>query len=128
LPCTFFNPAPVQKLVEVIPSLLTSAETASRARAFVAGTLGKTTAAAPDRSGFVVNALLVLYLLAAIRMLEAGHASAEDIDTGMQLGCAHPMGPLALCDLIGLDTVQSIADSLPSMPSRRTRRRPCCAG
>jgi 3-hydroxybutyryl-CoA dehydrogenase len=108
----FFNPAPVQKLVEIIPSLLTSAETAGRARAFVAGTLGKTTVTAPDRSGFVVNALLVPYLLAAIRMLEAGHASAEDIDTGMRLGCAHPMGPLALCDLIGLDTLQSIADSL----------------
>ena len=108
----FFNPAPVQKLVEVIPSVLTSGQTAGRARAFVTGTLGKTAIAAPDRSGFVVNALLVPYLLSAIRMLEAGHATAGDIDTGMTLGCAHPMGPLALSDLIGLDTLQAIADSM----------------
>jgi 3-hydroxybutyryl-CoA dehydrogenase len=108
----FFNPAPVQKLVELIPSLLTSEDTGQRARAFVTGTLGKTAIIAPDRSGFVVNALLVPYLLSAIRMLEAGHATAEDIDTGMTLGCAHPMGPLTLADLIGLDTLQAIADSL----------------
>jgi 3-hydroxybutyryl-CoA dehydrogenase len=108
----FFNPAPVQKLVEIIPSVLTDGTTADRARAFVTGRLGKTPIAAPDRSGFVVNALLVPYLLSAIRMLEAGHATAKDIDTGMTLGCAHPMGPLALSDLIGLDTVQAIADSM----------------
>jgi 3-hydroxybutyryl-CoA dehydrogenase len=108
----FFNPAPVQRLVEVIPSVLTAAETTARARAFAADVLGKTPIAAPDRSGFVVNALLVPYLLAAIRMVEGGHASAEDIDTGMMLGCAHPMGPLKLSDLIGLDTLHSIADSL----------------
>jgi len=108
----FFNPAPVQRLVEVIPSVLTSDETTARARAFTADVLGKTPIAAPDRSGFVVNALLVPYLLAAIRMVEAGHATAADIDTGMVLGCAHPMGPLKLSDLIGLDTLQSIADSL----------------
>jgi 3-hydroxybutyryl-CoA dehydrogenase len=108
----FFNPAPVQQLVEIIPSVLTDGTTADRARAFVTGRLGKTPIAAPDRSGFVVNALLVPYLLSAIRMLEAGHATAKDIDTGMTLGCAHPMGPLALSDLIGLDTVQAIADSM----------------
>jgi 3-hydroxybutyryl-CoA dehydrogenase len=108
----FFNPAPVQKLVEVISSVLTGPGTAERARRFVTGTLGKTAVSAPDRSGFVVNALLVPYLLSAIRMLEAGHATAEDIDTGMTLGCAHPMGPLRLCDLIGLDTLRSIAGSM----------------
>ncbi len=110
----FFNPAPVQQLVELIPSVLTSEDTAARARAFVAETLGKTVITAPDRAGFIVNALLVPYLLAAIRMLEAGHATAEDIDTGMTLGCAHPMGPLKLADLIGLDTLQAIADSMYS--------------
>jgi 3-hydroxybutyryl-CoA dehydrogenase len=88
----FFNPAPVQKLVEVIPSVLTSRDVAESARGFVTGVLGKTAISAPDRSGFVVNALLVPYLLSAIRMLEAGHATAEDIDSGMTLGCAHPMG------------------------------------
>jgi 3-hydroxybutyryl-CoA dehydrogenase len=108
----FFNPAPVQKLVEVIPSILTSQDAAENARAFVTGVLGKTAISAPDRAGFVVNALLVPYLLSAIRMVEAGHATAEDIDTGMTLGCAHPMGPLRLADLIGLDTLQAIADSM----------------
>ena len=108
----FFNPAPVQRLVEVIPSVLTAPQTADRAFAFAADTLGKTPIAAPDRSGFVVNALLVPYLLSAIRMLEAGHATAEDIDAGMTLGCAHPMGPLALSDLIGLDTLQAVAESM----------------
>ena len=108
----FFNPAPVQKLVEIIPSVLTASETTERARAFVTGTLGKTAIAAPDRSGFVVNALLVPYLLTAIRMLDAGHATANDIDKGMTLGCAHPMGPLALADLVGLDTLQAIAESM----------------
>jgi 3-hydroxybutyryl-CoA dehydrogenase len=108
----FFNPAPVQKLVELIPSVLTAADTSDRARAFVTGVLGKTAISAPDRSGFVVNALLVPYLLSAIRMLEAGHATAEDIDTGMVLGCAHPMGPLKLADLIGLDTLKAVADSM----------------
>jgi 3-hydroxybutyryl-CoA dehydrogenase len=108
----FFNPAPVQKLVELIPSVLTSEDTADRARAFVTDLLGKTAISAPDQSGFVVNALLVPYLLAAIRMVEAGHATAEDIDTGMTLGCAHPMGPLKLADLIGLDTLQAVAGSM----------------
>ena len=108
----FFNPAPVQKLVEVIPSILTGEDTVSRAKALVTGVLGKTAISAPDRSGFVVNALLVPYLLSAIRMLETGHASAEDIDTGMVLGCAHPMGPLKLADLIGLDTLEAVAASM----------------
>jgi 3-hydroxybutyryl-CoA dehydrogenase len=108
----FFNPVPVQKLVELIPSALTGKNAAGRARAFAAGVLGKTVITAPDRSGFVVNALLVPYLLSAIRMVEAGLATAGDIDTGMVLGCAHPMGPLKLADLIGLDTLQAIAESM----------------
>jgi 3-hydroxybutyryl-CoA dehydrogenase len=108
----FFNPATVQKLVEVIPSVLTARDTADRAREFVTGVLGKTAITAADRSGFVVNALVVPYVLSAVRMLEAGHATAEDIDTGMTLGCAHPMGPLKLADLIGLDTLTAVADSM----------------
>jgi 3-hydroxybutyryl-CoA dehydrogenase len=108
----FFNPVPVQRLVEVIPSVLTSPAVVERVTALVTKTLGKTTIKAPDRSGFVVNALLVPYLLAAIRMLDAGYATAEDIDLGMTLGCAHPMGPLRLIDLIGLDTLKAVADSM----------------
>ena len=108
----FFNPVPVQRLVEVIPSVLTSPGVVERVTALVTKTLGKTTIKAPDRSGFVVNALLVPYLLAAIRMLDAGYATAEDIDLGMTLGCAHPMGPLRLSDLIGLDTLKAVADSM----------------
>jgi 3-hydroxybutyryl-CoA dehydrogenase len=108
----FFNPVPVQRLVEVIPSVLTSDQTVERARELAATGLGKTVITAPDRSGFVVNALLVPYLLAAIRMLEAGHATADDMDAGMVLGCAHPMGPLKLTDLIGLDTLKAVADSM----------------
>ncbi|MER7197087.1 3-hydroxybutyryl-CoA dehydrogenase [Streptomyces sp. CB01635] len=108
----FFNPVPVQKLVEVIPSLTTGADTLARARDFAAEGLGKEVVQAPDRSGFVVNALLVPYLLAAIRMVESGAARPEDIDRGMELGCAQPMGPLRLLDLIGLDTAQAVAESL----------------
>ncbi|MEU3187829.1 3-hydroxybutyryl-CoA dehydrogenase [Streptomyces sp. NPDC006923] len=108
----FFNPAPVQKLVELIPALTTSEETVKRAEAVVTGVLGKHAIRAQDRSGFVVNALLIPYLLAAVRMFESGLASREDIDNGMELGCAHPMGPLKLSDLIGLDTVASVADSM----------------
>jgi 3-hydroxybutyryl-CoA dehydrogenase len=108
----FFNPAPVQRLVELIPALTTSDETLKRSEAVVTGMLGKHTIRAQDRSGFVVNALLIPYLLAAIRMFESGIASREDIDNGMELGCAHPMGPLKLTDLIGLDTVASVADSM----------------
>ncbi|MFJ7775931.1 3-hydroxybutyryl-CoA dehydrogenase [Streptomyces yangpuensis] len=108
----FFNPVPVLPLVELVPSLLTGAETVRRAHAFASEVLGKEVVRARDRAGFVVNALLVPYLLAAVRMAEHGRASAEDIDRGMTLGCAHPLGPLALADLIGLDTVQAIARSL----------------
>jgi 3-hydroxybutyryl-CoA dehydrogenase len=108
----FFNPVPVLKLVEVISSLLTSPDTTTRVREFATDRLGKRVIASPDRAGFVVNALLIPYLLSAIRMLESGFASAEDIDTGMVIGCAHPLGPLALTDLIGLDTTQAVAESL----------------
>ncbi|WP_030175222.1 3-hydroxybutyryl-CoA dehydrogenase [Streptomyces sp. NRRL S-813] len=108
----FFNPVPVQKLVEVIPALTTGADTVTRARAVATELLGKEVVQAPDRSGFVVNALLVPYLLAAIRMVESGAARPEDIDRGMELGCAHPMGPLRLLDLIGLDTAQAVAESM----------------
>jgi 3-hydroxybutyryl-CoA dehydrogenase len=108
----FFNPVPVLKLVELVPSLLTGETTRERADAFVEGVLGKEVILSQDRAGFVVNALLVPYLLSAIRMLESGFASAEDIDTGMVQGCAHPMGPLALTDLIGLDTTKAIAESM----------------
>ncbi|MGW8889083.1 3-hydroxybutyryl-CoA dehydrogenase [Streptomyces sp. NPDC055749] len=108
----FFNPVPVQRLVEVIPTQLTSPEVTDDVTAFVERTLGKTVVLARDRAGFVVNALLVPYLVSAVRMLESGVASAEDIDAGMVLGCAHPMGPLRLLDLIGLDTAQSIAESM----------------
>jgi len=108
----FFNPVPVLRLVELVPSLLTSAETVARAEAFCIGQLDKHIVHCKDRAGFVVNALLVPYLLAAIRMVESGFASAAEVDTGMIDGCNHPMGPLALCDLIGLDTIQFVAQSL----------------
>jgi 3-hydroxybutyryl-CoA dehydrogenase len=108
----FFNPVPVQRLVELVPCLLTSDTTVARADAFASALLGKRVIRSSDRAGFVVNALLIPYLLSAIRMLEAGFATAEDIDAGMVEGCAHPMGPLALADLIGLDIVKAVADSL----------------
>ena len=108
----FFNPVPVLKLVELVPSLLTGQETQDRAREFVTTALGKEVIRSQDRAGFVVNALLIPYLLSSIRMLESGFASAEDIDSGMVLGCAHPMGPLRLADLIGLDTTKAIAESM----------------
>jgi 3-hydroxybutyryl-CoA dehydrogenase len=108
----FFNPVPVLRLVEVIPSLLTDAGVVEDVRRFASEQLGKIPISAPDRAGFTVNALLIPYLLSAIRMLEQGLASADDIDTGMVEGCAHPMGPLALADLIGLDTVMGVAETL----------------
>lgn len=108
----FFNPVPVLPLVEVIPSLDTSAATTEAAETFVSATLGKTAIVCADRAGFVVNALLIPFIVSAVRMLENGHASAEDIDRAFVLGAAHPLGPLALADLIGLDTVGSIASSL----------------
>ncbi|MGX1884999.1 3-hydroxybutyryl-CoA dehydrogenase [Streptomyces sp. NPDC055287] len=108
----FFNPVPVLPLVELVPSLLTGESTVRRAEAFATGVLGKQVVRAPDRSGFVVNALLVPYLLAAVRMVESAAASVADIDRAMTLGCAHPLGPLALTDLIGLDTTRAIAESM----------------
>lgn len=108
----FFNPVPVLPLVELIPSLVTSDAVVARAERFAADVLGKQVVRATDRSGFVVNALLVPYLLAAVRMVESGFATREDIDKATVLGLAHPMGPLTLSDLIGLDTVKSIADSM----------------
>ncbi|MFE9388857.1 3-hydroxybutyryl-CoA dehydrogenase [Streptomyces sp. NPDC006784] len=108
----FFNPVPVLPLVELVPSLLTGEDTARLAECFATEVLGKQVVRARDRSGFVVNALLVPYLLAAVRMVESGTASAADVDRAMTLGCAHPLGPLALADLIGLDTIQAIAESL----------------
>ncbi|MEU3353004.1 3-hydroxybutyryl-CoA dehydrogenase [Streptomyces sp. NPDC037389] len=108
----FFNPAPVMPLIEVVTSLHTGTETLRTAEAFITTTLGRRVIRSQDRAGFVVNALLVPYLLSAIRMAESGFATAGDIDTGMELGCAHPMGPLALADLIGLDTVLAITESL----------------
>lgn len=101
----FFNPAPVMRLVEVTASLLTDDDVVTRTEAFVTGVLGKEVVRSQDRAGFVVNTLLVPYLLAAARMVESGFATAEDVDKGMTLGCAHPMGPLRLIDLIGVDTV-----------------------
>lgn len=108
----FFNPVPVLPLVELVPSLLTSEETTARARDFVATSLGKQAIDSQDRAGFVVNALLIPFVLSAIRMLESGFATAEDIDRGLVLGAAHPQGPLALADLIGLDTTKAVAESL----------------
>jgi 3-hydroxybutyryl-CoA dehydrogenase len=108
----FFNPVPVLKLVEVVRSIMTSEETVEKARTFAEDHLGKNCIDSQDRAGFIVNALLIPYLLSAIRMYESGFASKEDIDRGMVLGCAHPMGPLALADLIGLDTLQAVGESL----------------
>lgn len=108
----FFNPVPVMPLVEIVPSLKTAEDTIETATDFVATTLGKQVIRSQDRAGFVVNSLLVPYLLSAVRMLESGFASAADIDAGMRLGCAHPMGPLELIDLIGLDTAAAIAQSM----------------
>ncbi|MCH0567475.1 MULTISPECIES: 3-hydroxybutyryl-CoA dehydrogenase [unclassified Streptomyces] len=108
----FFNPVQVLPLVELIDSVLTDPTTGERALAFVSDVLGKKPISSPDRAGFVVNALLFPYLLSAIRMVDSGLAPAEVIDQGMVEGCSHPMGPLRLADLIGLDTTVSIADAL----------------
>lgn len=108
----FFNPVPVLDLVEIIPSLLTSPETVERSTTFIETVLGKHVIRSQDRAGFIVNALLIPYILSAIRMLESGFATADDIDQGMVRGAAHPMGPLALADLIGLDTTAAVAQSL----------------
>ena len=108
----FFNPVPVLPLVEIVTSIMTDPETVVTVREFAEGTLGKQCIDSQDRAGFVVNALLIPYLLSAIRMYESGFASKEDIDQGMVLGCAHPMGPLRLSDLIGLDTLLAVSESL----------------
>lgn len=105
----FFNPVPLMKLVEVIRALPTSTETYDALFAF-AKALGKEPVTAPDRSGFIVNRLLIPYLLDAIRCYEGGLGSLEDIDAAMKLGCGHPMGPFTLADFIGLDTTLSIAN------------------
>lgn len=108
----FFNPVPILHLVELVTSLHTSPETQTTASAFAGTQLGKRVIQSKDRAGFIVNALLIPYILSAIRMFESGFASKEDIDQGMVTGCAHPMGPLALADLIGLDTTNAVAESL----------------
>jgi len=107
----FFNPVPVMKLVEVIRTIRTCDEVVAAARGF-GESLGKRPIMAKDRAGFIVNVLLVPFLLDAVRLLEQGVATREDIDTGMELGCGHPMGPLELLDFIGIDTTCSIAEIL----------------
>ena len=107
----FFSPVPVMTLVEVVVALDTGSDTIASAKAFVER-LGKRPIETKDRSGFIVNLLLVPYLMAAVRMYEEGFASREDIDAGMKLGCGHPMGPLTLCDFIGLDVLYAVCDSL----------------
>jgi 3-hydroxybutyryl-CoA dehydrogenase len=108
----FFNPVPVMGLMELVTTVRSSNKAADDAERYATEVLGKTVIRCKDRGGFVVNLLLVPYLLGAIRMFEAGHAGAEDIDTGMKLGANHPMGPLTLCDFIGLDTMKLVADVL----------------
>ncbi len=108
----FFNPVPRMPLVEVVSTPLTGDGVVERAEAFVREVLGKRSILAKDRSGFVVNVLLVPYLLSSMRLYDNGLASADDIDDGMQQGCGMPMGPLRLSDMIGLDTLLLVADSL----------------
>jgi len=108
----FFNPVPVLPLVELISTLVTTDEAAARVEQFASATLGKKVVRCGDRSGFIVNALLVPYLLSAIRMVESGVASVEDVDTAIVAVLSHPMGPLRLSDLIGLDTMKLIADAM----------------
>lgn len=108
----FFNPVPVMPLVEIISALTTAPETAAAVTDYAKNVLGKTTVQAGDRSGFIVNALLIPYLCQAIRMYDSGYASAEDIDAAMKGGCGYPMGPLTLCDTVGLDICLAAAESL----------------
>ncbi len=105
----FFNPVPLMALVEVVRTIATSAETFEAAMSFARG-VGKTPVVAKDRSGFIVNYLLIPYLLDAIRALESGVASVTDIDQGMRLGCGYPMGPFTLLDFVGLDTAYNVAE------------------
>jgi 3-hydroxybutyryl-CoA dehydrogenase len=107
----FFSPVPVMRLVEIVMALDTADETIEKAEAFVQQ-IGKRPIRTKDRSGFIVNMLLVPYLMAAVRMYEDGFATREDIDEGMKLGAGHPMGPLQLCDFIGLDVLYAVCDSL----------------
>jgi 3-hydroxybutyryl-CoA dehydrogenase len=107
----FFSPVPVMRLVEIVVALDTAEETIERAEGFVRQ-IGKRPIRTKDRSGFIVNMLLVPYLMAAVRMYEDGFATREDIDEGMKLGAGHPMGPLQLCDFIGLDVLYAVCDSL----------------
>ncbi len=129
----FFNPPPVMKLLELVRALTTSDETLEFARGY-GERLGKTTVVAKDRAGFIVNYLLTVYLNAAVRMYEEGFATKEDIDTAVKLGLGHPMGPMELLDLIGLDTMLSVADVLyeefrsPDMAASPTARRMVQAG
>ncbi|KOS54952.1 3-hydroxybutyryl-CoA dehydrogenase [Rhodococcus rhodochrous] len=108
----FFNPVPVMPLVEIISALTTEEETANAVFDYVKNTLGKTTVRAGDRAGFIVNALLIPYLTSAVRMLESGYATKEDIDAAMKGGCGYPMGPLTLIDTVGLDITLNAAQSL----------------
>jgi 3-hydroxybutyryl-CoA dehydrogenase len=107
----FFNPVPVMALVELVTTVRSDPGVESRAQTF-AESLGKTVIRAKDRAGFVVNMLLIPYMLSAVRMLEGGFATREDIDAGMRLGANHPMGPLELADFVGLDTTKFVADVL----------------
>jgi len=107
----FFSPVPVMKLVEIVRALDTDDETITSAKEFVTR-LGKQPIETKDRSGFIVNFLLTSYLMGAVRMYEEGFASREDIDAGMKLGAGHPMGPLQLCDFIGLDVLQAVCTSM----------------
>ncbi len=107
----FFNPAPVMKLLEIVRSIATSDATMDEVRD-LAERIGKTTIVAKDRGGFIVNLLLIPFLTHAIRVYEAGHATREDIDTGMKMGCGHPMGPLELLDYVGLDTSLFVCEAL----------------
>ncbi|MEN4398896.1 3-hydroxybutyryl-CoA dehydrogenase [Mycolicibacterium senegalense] len=108
----FFNPVPVLPLVELVSTLVTSDAAAARVEEFAGTVLGKQVVRCSDRSGFVVNALLVPYLLAAIRMVEGGFATIDDVDKAVVAGLSHPMGPLRLSDLVGLDTLKLIADKM----------------
>ena len=108
----FFNPVPVLPLVELVSTLVTDEAAAARTEEFASAVLGKQVVRCSDRSGFVVNALLVPYLLSAIRMVEGAFATVEDVDKAVVAGLSHPMGPLRLSDLVGLDTLKLIADKL----------------
>ncbi|GAA3024919.1 3-hydroxybutyryl-CoA dehydrogenase FadB2 [Gordonia defluvii] len=108
----FFNPVPIMSLVEIVTTLKADRAVVDKVTAYARDTLGKKTIESKDAAGFIVNALLIPYLLGSIRMYETGFASAEDIDDGMVAGCGYPMGPLRLCDTVGLDICLAVAESL----------------